>query len=134
MRAEVRQDDHTLIAGLAGDWELGGAAPTFDRLIEARAPGQPLQALAFETAAVGRWDSSLLAFLLQGVNYCEAEGLEFREGGLPENITSLLALARAVPEKAVDREAPPRSLLARIGAKALSAFDAFLVSVAFVGE
>lgn len=134
MRADIRQDGRTLVAALAGDWKLGKTAPSFERLVEDRAPGEPLHAVAFEARELGRWDSSLLTFLLQGSTYCEAQGLEFREGGLPENITRLLALARAVPEKAADREEPAASLLARIGAKGLSAFDAFLVSVAFVGE
>ncbi|HUE97376.1 MAG TPA: ABC transporter permease, partial [Longimicrobiaceae bacterium] len=134
MRAEIRQVERTLIAGLTGDWELGNPAPSFDRLVDDRPPGQPLDAIAFETAELGEWDSSLLTFLLQGMNYCEAHGLEFQEGGLPENIVRLLALAQAVPEKPVEREQPEASLLARIGAKGFSTFDAFLISVAFVGE
>lgn len=134
MQVEIRQDDRTLIAGLGGDWELESPTPRFDRLVAARVPGQPLQAVAFETAELGRWDSSLLTFLLQGMSYCEAHGLEFREEGLPENVARLLALARAVPEKAVDREAPEASLLARLGTKGIASFDAFLGSVAFLGK
>lgn len=134
MRAEIRQDGHTLITELAGDWELENPTPRFDRLADARAPGPPLQAVAFQSGELGQWDSSLLTFLLQGMSYCEAHRLEFREEGLPENISRLLALARAVPEKVAEREAPPASLPARLGTKALSSFDASLVSGGFVGE
>ena len=134
MQVEIRQEDHTLIAGLAGDWELANPTPRFDRLVDGRAPGRPPRALAFETAELGRWDSSLLTFLLQGMSYCEAHDLEFREAGLPESIARLLALARAVPEKVVVRQEPEASFLARLGTRGIASYDAFLASAAFSGQ
>jgi phospholipid/cholesterol/gamma-HCH transport system permease protein len=134
MQVEIRQEDRTLIAGLAGDWALENPTPRFDRLVDGLAPGRPLQALAFETAELGRWDSSLLTFLLQGMSYCEARDLQFRDEGLPESIARLLALARAVPEKVAVREEAVSSLLARLGTRGLASYDAFLASVAFSGQ
>jgi phospholipid/cholesterol/gamma-HCH transport system permease protein len=134
MRVEIRQDGRTLVAGLGGDWQLESPTPRFDRLVEERAVGPPLERVAFETGELGEWDSSLLTFLLQGMNYCEAHDLEFRDEGLPENIAGLLTLARAVPEKVVEREAAEASFVARLGRKGLASFDGFLASVAFAGE
>ena len=134
MQVEVRQDDRTLITVLAGDWELEGGTPSFERLVDSRESGEPLQAVAFEAGELGRWDSSLLTFLYQGMNYCEDHGLEFRDDGLPENIAGLLALSRAVPEKVADYEAPRLSPMARFGTRALSALDGFLAANAFIGE
>ena len=134
MQVELHQSDDALIAGLSGDWELDRPTPRFAQLLEDQAPGPAVRGIGFDTTALGTWDSSLLTFLLQGLNYCEAHGLEFREGGLPESIAGLLELARAVPEAELDPPKEKASLLARIGEKGLSSFDAFLVSVTFTGE
>lgn len=135
MQVDIRQNDRTLIAVLGGDWELDSRTPRFESLVDSGSSGQqPVHAVAFDAAELGQWDSSLLTFLLQVMNYCEAHGLEFREEGLPENIARLLALARAVPEKAADRVVAKPSFPVRLGTAALTSFDGFLVSVAFVGE
>ncbi len=134
MQVAIRQADHVLVAGLTGDWELENPTPRFDQLVEARAPAGPLRAVTFQTAELGEWDSSLLTFLLQTMNYCEAHGLEFRDEGLPEDIARLLQLARAVPEKVVEREEAKVSFVARVGTRGLASLEGFLVSAAFLGE
>jgi phospholipid/cholesterol/gamma-HCH transport system permease protein len=134
MQVEIRQDDCTLITELTGNWELDAPTPRFDRLVEARVHDPPVQAIQFETTELGEWDSSLLTFLLQAMNYCEAHNLEFRDQGLPESIARLLELARAVPEKNVEQEGAEASLAARLGVRWLTSFDEFLGSVAFLGE
>jgi phospholipid/cholesterol/gamma-HCH transport system permease protein len=134
MQVEIRRQDATLIAGLTGDWELEQPAPRFEEVVAANTTGNGIRSVSFETAQLGTWDSSLLAFLLQGMRYCEAHDLEFRDGGLSENIVGLLGLARAVPEKLIDTEAPAASFVARLGTRGLGAYDAFLASAAFSGE
>ncbi len=134
MQVLIRQKDHSLVAELVGDWELEKSTPRFDRLVEDH-PGEPkVRAVAFDTAGLGKWDSSLLTFLLQGMKYCEAKGLEFHADSLPENIAGLLDLARAVPEKDVGREDEKAPIFARIGKKSLAKFDTFMASVTFTGE
>ena len=134
VQVEIRQDQHTLIAVLAGEWTLERPTPRFNRLVEDR-PGEPaVRAVTFETAQLGAWDSSLLTFLLQGQSYCEAHGLEFNDEGLPEEIARLLALARAVPERDITGEKEDASLVERLGNTGLSAWRALHASVAFTGE
>jgi phospholipid/cholesterol/gamma-HCH transport system permease protein len=129
----IRREQDTLIAELAGDWELGDRTPAFAGIIEDGASGAAVQSVGFDTAALGAWDSSLLAFLLQGMEYCDAHDLDFRDDGLPENITRLLDLTRAVPEQEVARaEAPSR--LAKLGERGIAAYDDSLSSIAFLGE
>lgn len=134
MQVEIRQDNRTLIAGLSGDWVLANPTPRFDRLVEEQASRLPLEAIAFRTSELGEWDSSLLTFLLQGVNYCELHDLEFRDDGLPEGIARLLRLARAVPEKVAERVETKASPVARLGTRGLASLDASLASVTFLGE
>jgi phospholipid/cholesterol/gamma-HCH transport system permease protein len=141
MSAELHRSDGTLIVELTGNWELTNAAPRFGRLLPNEAPGQldgahepPARAVDFDATSLGRWDSSLLTFLLQAMRYCEAHDLEFREGNLPEEIARLLELVRAVPERVIDPEPRAAPFLARIGSLALTASHGLLESVAFVGE
>jgi len=135
LAVELSQRDETLVATLSGDWTLEQPAPRFDRLIEAHsAQGATPRTVRFDTTELGSWDSSLLSFLLQGVNYCGDQSLEFEEDTLPEDIAALLRLAQAVPEQFVKAEAPKASLLSRVGSSGVSSFDGFLASATFMGE
>jgi len=135
VQVEIRQERHTLLAVLAGDWELERATPRFDRLVEeSPSEGAKLRSIGFDTTALGEWDSSLLTFLLQGIDYCEAHALEFREEGLPASVTRLLALARAVPEQNLNLEAERISAVARLGRAGLSAYRGALAAITFAGD
>jgi phospholipid/cholesterol/gamma-HCH transport system permease protein len=134
MQVATRQERDTLIARLEGDWELNAPVPRFAGVVSQGENGTEVKAIAFDAEALGEWDSSLLTFLLQGVDHCEAHDLEFRAEGLPASITRLLDLARAVPEREVSRRADESSWIARLGTRGMDAFDASLGSVAFLGE
>ena len=134
MNVEIRRRDEALVADLAGDWEMETPVPALGGLIDALPEGPPARVLAFETDDLGAWDSSLLTFLLQAMAYSEEHALEFQEAGLPEGIARLLTLARAVPEKKAEREAPTASWVDRVGLRGMAGYDQFLRSAAFVGE
>jgi phospholipid/cholesterol/gamma-HCH transport system permease protein len=137
--AEIRRDNDSLVAVLSGEWNLERPAPRFAPLIESALSADPAGArnvrmINVDASALGTWDSSLLIFLRQGQEYCEAHQLEFGTEGVPERIASLLALARVVPERVVDRDEPRLSAVARFGLAGLAAWDASLVAVTFTGE
>jgi len=134
MQVAIRREGPALIAALRGDWELERQAPRFERLVEDRPRGQTVSWVGFDTAELGAWDSSLLTFLLQGVRYCEDEGIEIRTEGLPEKIAGLLELARAVPERDVAPREARVSFAARVGTRSLGALEGLLASVTFAGE
>jgi phospholipid/cholesterol/gamma-HCH transport system permease protein len=93
-----------------------------------------VRAIGFDTTELGEWDSSLLIFLRQAQSYCESNDLEFDSGGLPEQITHLLTLANAVPERVVEPEAPEKSRVARIGVVGIAAWDSGASALTFLGE
>jgi phospholipid/cholesterol/gamma-HCH transport system permease protein len=136
-RAEVRREGDTLVAVLGGDWLLGPGAPRFEPLVEAAsaasADGGTVRAVGFDTDALGSWDSSLLVFLEQAHEYCEARELELDDAGLPDAIKRLLALSRAVPERVAEPDAPRIPRVARVGNAAISAWDAWVAAVTFTG-
>lgn len=134
MDVVLRQTDHTVVAALAGDWELEEPTPRFDKLFNELPEASAVQVVGFDATNLGSWDSSLLTFLLQGVNYCEAHDLAFDADRLPEGITRLLQHAQAVPEQEIEPETERAPFVTRLGEQAVSAFDAMLESVTFVGE
>ena len=134
MPVALRQRNETLIADLSGDWTLEEQTPRFDVLVDSRPGGPAVRSVEFDASGLGAWDSSLLTFLLHAGDYCEDRGLQINESGLPERIARLLELSRVVPEKTTAPEAEKASLIARIGAMGVSAYDAFLGSMTFLGD
>jgi phospholipid/cholesterol/gamma-HCH transport system permease protein len=135
--AEVRAQGDDLVAVLGGDWRLGAEVPRFEPLAEAAAgtsPGGTVRAVGFDTSALGAWDSSLLVFLQQAHEYCEARDLALDDSGLPDPITRLLTLSRAVPERVAEPDAPRIPPVARVGNAAISAWDSWLEAVTFTGQ
>lgn len=95
---------------LSGDWVQGRQVVDFRDLrpeLVALAPRR----LVLDSAALGRWDSLLMAFLLQCHSYCAAEGIELDAASLPDSARRLLQVATTVP--AHERPEEPRKSLAR---------------------
>ena len=142
--AEVTRQGDSLVVALSGAWQVERPAPRFAPLLESAlaadasgartARAGTTRVVTVNAAALDRWDSSLLIFLRQGQEYCEAHELSFATEGLPARITSLLALASAVPERAVDPEAPALSRAARVGLAGIAAWDAWVAALTFTGE
>jgi phospholipid/cholesterol/gamma-HCH transport system permease protein len=137
--AAIRRDGDVLVAVLSGSWELEQAAPGFDSLVaassaEGEAGAGDVRSIAFDTAGLDAWDSSLLIFVLQAEDYAEAHTLDFDASGLPERVARLLALARAVPDRVVEADAPKISRVARVGNAAIAAWDSGLEAVTFTGQ
>jgi anti-anti-sigma regulatory factor len=106
--AEVRRDGGTLVVVLSGAWTLGQTVPSFEPLVQVALAedGVPVRRIAVDADALEGWDSSLLIFLLQIADYCEAHEVEFDAASLPDRVARLLALARAVPERVIEDDAP----------------------------
>jgi phospholipid/cholesterol/gamma-HCH transport system permease protein len=139
--ANLHWDARSLVVSLGGDWHIDQALPRFEPTSErhvasdaSRADGDTAPRIGFDSTALGTWDSSLLIFLRQCEAYSEAEGYELDTSNLPERITTLLALARAVPERELEEEPAPPGLLARIGTAGVSAWDSAHSTLSFVGE
>lgn len=116
---------------LAGDWLRDGPAPEVPDLTGEQ--GWPVR---YDTAALGRFDSTLPAYLLsllrsgQG-NSGDKPNLE----GLPENLKTLMELALAVPERseAKSKAADP-SELKKLGKRTLAVWNGLKSMSEFVGE
>lgn len=125
---------------LTGDWiarETGLRDPAVVHRVLAEAAGATR--LRFDTGALGRWDSALIAFL-QALRRAGTEAgggrIELDEAGLPDVARRLLALAaEAAPEPSATAPPPPVvSLTAQVGDSAIRGWAQGVVVVALVGE
>jgi phospholipid/cholesterol/gamma-HCH transport system permease protein len=130
-RADAREESGTVVITLAGEWQLEAASPRFTDVLDL---SSETQEVGFGSAALGTWDSSLLIFLLQARDACEAHETRFDTSGLPARVTRLLELARAVPDRVPEPAAAPATRVERLGAAGLSAWDATMAAVTFTGE
>jgi phospholipid/cholesterol/gamma-HCH transport system permease protein len=141
MTATLSRSGDAIVVAVTGTWSLQDPAPSFSSVVEqdgapdSRADGaRETNAISVNGADLGEWDSSLLVFLRQGQDYCDAHKLEWRTDALPGRITSLLALARVVPERVIASQPSRGSPVARLGTAALGAWDDTLSSVTFLGS
>lgn len=128
----TRVDAGVLHLLLSGRWRLEDDTPRFEAVTAHLT--DTVRGIAFDAEALDGWDSSLLIFVLQGVDYCERQGLQLKTSGLPEQVTRLLALARAVPERAVPQEPPRPNRAARLGEAAIGIWDDAHAAVRFTGQ
>ncbi|MFT6051333.1 MAG: phospholipid/cholesterol/gamma-HCH transport system permease protein [Halioglobus sp.] len=87
-------EDHASLV-LTGDWELGNRAAQFSQ-VRSQIYASAAHQLTVNGAALGQWDSSFMAFLLQCHNYCKTENIAFNTQNLPDGAMKLLAVATAV--------------------------------------
>ncbi len=132
--AELTERDGTLVAVLAGTWTIERDTPRFEPRAETSAGSRAIDRLAFDTTALGSWDSSLLVYLRQCEDYCETANVTLDTAALPAPVTRLLALARAVPERSADIETPTVPRLARLGVAGLRVWDDAMTMATFTGE
>lgn len=130
-QAQARVENDAVVIALSGDWRLDAGVPRFADVIDTTTT---VRDLAFDTDALESWDSSLLIFLLQARDDCEEHSVEFDTAGLPDRITRLLALARAVPDRVAEPEPARPARVERFGAAGVSLWDATMEAVAFTGE
>ena len=129
-----RVPEGTLVARLGGPWHLQRDMPSVASVAREIESGR-LGRLAFDTATLTAWDSSLLTFLIDVGELCVQHHVTVDRNGLPKGVQRLLALAEAVPERQGARQgsiAPP--WLARVGDAVLRARDPLREMFAFVGS
>jgi phospholipid/cholesterol/gamma-HCH transport system permease protein len=128
-----REPDATLVGHLGGPWHLHRDMPSAAGVEREIASARPRR-LAFETATLTGWDSSLLTFVLDVTEVCGRHDVVVAREGLPSGVQRLLALAEAVPERQGARQGssvPP--WLARIGEAVLRARGPVTEMLAFIG-
>jgi phospholipid/cholesterol/gamma-HCH transport system permease protein len=128
-------ENDVLVVRLGGCWELrNGLASAAAIEMELRREPPPSR-VAFDTRQLGRWDSSLLAFLSRAGDACRKRGVALDAMALPAGLHNLLDLAEAVPEPAGARkELRVPGFLERLGLQTLSLIAGAGDTLSFTGS
>ena len=130
----TRSDGGTLVLQLAGAWVLRGRRPDI-HLVEEELHRGGVRRLTFDAQHLEEWDSGILTFLVQVLEFCKAQKIPTDRSGLPAGVQALLGLSEAVPEKEGARGGTRRSpLLERLGLGAIAAFDEAQAFLEFIGR
>ncbi len=129
----TRPSQESLQLRLGGAWTSPKAPPPL-QVVEEHLDDR-VQRVAFESAGIGPWDSTLLTFLLNLVRLGERRGFSVDDAGLPAGARRLLSLATAVPESdATPAAADPPGWLDRLGGRIVEATEEARSMTTFVGE
>jgi phospholipid/cholesterol/gamma-HCH transport system permease protein len=93
-----RSGQGVLQVGLSGDWLARGRIPGLEA-VERELGTAPATALGFDISSLGRWDSSLVAFVFKCRALCDQHRIDFQSQTLPAGVAKLIGLAHAVPER-----------------------------------
>ncbi len=123
-------DGATARVALSGDWVARRDGVEFGVAQQVITPG--IQALQFDTAKLGRWDSGLIAFLVSLRDAAKTGGVAFDEQGLPRPAQRLLQLL-STPE--IQPPADSRKgVLDRVGLWAIDIWTESVEASALVGS
>jgi phospholipid/cholesterol/gamma-HCH transport system permease protein len=101
---QLRRTNERHVLALAGDWiAQSGRIPEFPA--NGLAGAGAGQALAFDTAALGRWDTGLIAFLWDAKRAAVTAGLAIDSATLPDSARKLLGL---LPDRLAEPPPPAR--------------------------
>lgn len=119
---------------LSGSWAQDYNPEPF-KAVASKLIGNPPSTLTVDGKAITRWDSLLMAFLLQCHDFCRTQGIIFSTRNLPQGTLKLLDVATAVTaHEAPEEKSTP--LLSAINPKNLlrNATHGTRDSLAFIGE
>ena len=128
-----RGADGAVVVRLAGPWLLRTERPDAG-LLERELDPARVRRVVFDGRELARWDSSLLAFLVDAFQLCKKRGIPAERSGLPDGVRRLLALTEAVPDTPKRKPVGSPSFLARIGLASLGFVDTAAEPVRFLGE
>jgi phospholipid/cholesterol/gamma-HCH transport system permease protein len=134
-RVSFHRSGDTLVVGLSGPWHLAQDIPSAALLSHEITVNHPPKRLAFDATQLTRWDSGLVAFLVEAYELCRQHGIVDDPNGLPNGLKRLLELAEAVPEKKGARgETAKVSFFTRVGNASLGFGSSLGEFVSFVGD
>jgi len=125
----------TLLIELSGSWRLQDEVPALTDVEQQIEATPRLQRMTFDTSNLTAWDSALVTFLLELIDFGAQRQIIVDQGGLPEGLRRLLHLATAVPERqGARREAIREPFLDRIGKETLALIASVGDLLGFIGE
>ena len=126
---------NALTVSLSGDWLLIEDLPRLEAVFQKLGETPKPASLAFDTGALGKWDTGLVKSLIAIVQNARAHGVEIEDSGLPEGARRLVSLAFAVEEREGARRVVKRkTFLQEVGDNVLAGLASGRELLTFTGE
>ncbi len=124
--------DSILTVHCSGSWTLRRGQTRAEEIEYELGP--EIRRVAFETADLRHWDSSLVAFITGAIEICAARSIEVDTSALAPGLKRLVELAEAVPENRGARARVSRPpLLDRVGLATIRYAEGGSAFVSFMG-
>jgi len=130
-----RPETGRLLISFRGEWRTGAGHPPVAEVYRQMEPPPATTHVAFDCSELTGWNSVLISFLVNIIDYGRRQGIVIDQEGLPPGITGMLKLVYAVPERPGARQDQMRPLLLeRLGEKAWDWWQSAAEVFAFIGE
>jgi len=127
--------EEILTLHLKGKWQMETDVPSTKTVLEQLDRHPTIKRMAFDTTALGSWDSSLLIFFFETSKLAGEKSIGVEKDGLPAGVRQLIDLATAVPKKEDARKSVSRAgFFARVGSDASDFAKSTGDLVTFIGE
>jgi phospholipid/cholesterol/gamma-HCH transport system permease protein len=127
--------DNTLVLSLSGDWKGISGIPDSLVVTKHLDEHKPVLSLKFDLSGVTGWDTALIAFIINILEYSHKQGIAPSQENLPPEIAGLIKLALAVPERTDARHASAKiPFLELLGNNFYGFWSSFGDLFAFTGE
>ncbi len=134
MQVDSRFEGDTLVLHLAGDWTIDRPLSRFAPPFTAWNDSDGVRQVAFDTSNLGVWDSSLLTYVLDTLQFCQSNNIDVAVETLPENIAGLITLSQAVPEAELIEQTSDTGFLKQLGDRGLELYRDMVAFLSFTGE
>lgn len=133
-QVSAKAADGAFTVCVGGEWNIETPWPQTAEKALGRLADSEIHALILKSDNLGKWDSSLLVFLVQLVQ--KAKSLKMKvELELPEGVERLVHMAFAVPpRKGAQRKVVETGLLEKVGEDTLSLWPRVLDFLGFLGD
>ncbi|HEX4023508.1 MAG TPA: ABC transporter permease [Steroidobacteraceae bacterium] len=130
---ELRQQEAEAVIVLSGDWLTRSQGPRAPELAHT-CRRAAIARIAFDVNHLGRWDTTLVAFLWEVRRAAASTGAVLDDSALPDSARKLLGLLPLQRSEEPTRPRPPVRPLAWMGASTLSLLSEVGGSTTVVGE
>jgi len=116
---------------LSGSWSITDESvkfPDFEQSI-----GVECHTISFNFSQLISWDSSLVAFIFNVINFAKKQGIEVNLKSLPKDIYDIIKLSQAVPAK-IQHQDSKVTFLANVGNWVLKWCNNLQILLAFIGD
>lgn len=130
-----RHKKDTLRVLIKGDWSISFGLQNPEHFLSHLSSSTEIKHVVLDANQLGRWDSSLISYLVTLSALCKEQNIRVDVSGLPEGIVRLIALAEAVPEReGVAKQSVKLNAVDSLGQIVIQSFRQASAFITFLGE